>query len=81
MVEEKFHIYGVKITSKYICDLKKFESVHFYSCPLAKLSPRFLSLTPRQKEITHSSIPLFFPTKKKGGGGGGVGARIIEQKK
>ena len=34
---------------------QKIESVHFYSCPQAKLSPRFLSSPIRQKEVTHSS--------------------------
>ena len=38
---------------------QKIESVHFYSCPQAKLSPRFLSLSTRQKEIAHSSRTAF----------------------
>ena len=35
MVAEKFQIYGVKITGKYINTFvsQKIESVHFYSCP------------------------------------------------
>ena len=52
---------------------EKIEFVHFYSCPEAKLSPRFLSLLRRQKEITHSSQTvfsedLFFPQQKGGEG-------------
>ena len=73
MVAEKFNIM-VNITGKYIC-----ESVHFYSCPQAKLSCKFLSLPPRQKEITHSfrtvfSGDLFFSQQK------GEGERITEEK-
>ena len=35
MVAEKFQIYGVKITGKYMNTFvsQKIESVHFYSCP------------------------------------------------
>ena len=32
---------------------KKNESVHFYSCVQPKLSPRFLLLPPRLKEVAH----------------------------
>ena len=65
---EKFQIYGVKITRKYICDSKNY-SCSFLLVPQAKLSPRFLSLLPRQKEITHSSQTMFsedlyFPSRK-----------------
>ena len=38
---------------------QKIESINFYSCPKAKLSPRFLSLSPRQKEIAYSSRTAF----------------------
>ena len=38
---------------------QKIGSVHFYSCPQAKLSPRFSLLSPRQKEIVHSSRTAF----------------------
>ena len=59
---------------------QKIESVHFYSCPQAKLSPRFLSLPLKQNEITHSSWTvfsedLFFPQQKVGE------ERIMERKK
>ena len=54
---------------------QKIESVHFYSRPKTKLSPRFLSLSPRQKEIAHSSRTAFsediFSSGERGGGGGG----------
>ena len=44
MIAEKFQIYSVKITGKYICQSKKKkESVHFYSCLQPKLSPVFIS--------------------------------------
>ena len=50
---------------------QKSESVHFYPCLQVQLSRRFLSLPPRQKEITHSSRKafsedLFFPQQKGG---------------
>ena len=53
--------------------IQKIESDHFYSCPQTKLSRRFLSLSPRQKEITHSSETVFskvcfFPSRNGGGG-------------
>ena len=40
---------------------QKIESNHFYSCPepQAKLSPRFLSSRPRQRETTHSPQEKF----------------------
>ena len=52
---------------------QKIESVHFYSCHLAKLSLWFLSLPPRQREIAHSSQTafskdLFFPQQKERAG-------------
>ena len=53
MVEEKFQIYNVKTTANTFVS-QKIESVQFYSCPQAKLSPRFLSLFPRQTGIAHS---------------------------
>ena len=59
MVVEKFQIYSVKITANTFVG-KNIESVHFYSCPQAKLSPRFLSLFPRQTGIAHSSRTAFF---------------------
>ena len=53
MVAEKFQIYSVKITGNTLVS-QKTESVQFYSCPQAKLSLRFLSLSPRQTGIAHS---------------------------
>ena len=56
MVAEKFQIYSVKITGKYICVLKNW-------------IPSFLLINLRQEEITHSSRTafsedLFFPSRK-----------------
>ena len=50
------HIYGVQVHRKCI------ESRRFYSCtpPQSKLSPKFLSSHPRQREITHSPRQHFF---------------------
>ena len=41
MVAEKSQIYSVKITANTFLN-QKIESVHFYSCPQAKHSPKFL---------------------------------------
>ena len=42
MVKKMFRIHGVKITGNTFMS-QRTESVHLYSCPQAKLSPRFLS--------------------------------------
>ena len=64
MVAEKFQIYSVKTTANTFVS-QKIESVQFYSCPQAKLSPRFLSLSPRQTGIAHFPeqhfLKIFFP--------------------
>ena len=39
--------------------VKKIESVHFYSCHQAKISPRFLSLSRRETGIAYSSRTAF----------------------
>ena len=58
MVAKKFQIYSVKTTANTLVN-EKNESVQFYSCPQAKLSPRFLSLSPRQTGMAHSSRTAF----------------------
>ena len=59
MVAKKFHIHCVKITGKYIYELK-IESVHFYSCPQTKLSPQvFIITTPDRRKLPISSEQLF----------------------
>ena len=58
MVAEKFQILGVKFTRKYICELK-IVSVYFYSCPQAKLSPRFL-LPLRARRNCHFPQNIYF---------------------
>ena len=69
MIAEKFQIYSVKTTVNNLS--QKIKSVQFYSCPQAKLSPRFLSLSPRQTGIAHYSRTAFsediFPEQKEGG--------------
>ena len=69
MVAEKLQVYSAKITANTFAN-QKIESVHFYSCPQAKLSPRFLSLSSRQTGIAHSSWTAFFedifPEEKEG---------------
>ena len=69
MVAEKFQIYSVKTTANTFVS-QKIESVQFYSCPQAKLSPRFLSLSPRQTGIAHFPkqhfLKIFFPEQKEG---------------
>ena len=51
--------FSVKATANTFLS-QKIESVHFYSCPQAKLYRRFLSLSSRQKGIFHSSQTVFF---------------------
>ena len=63
MVAEKFQVYSVKITSNTFVN-QNIESVCFYSCPQAKISPRFLSLSPRQTEIAHSARTVFSEDSK-----------------
>ena len=58
MVAEKFQIYSVKTTANTFVS-QKIESVQFYPCSQAKLSPRFLSLSPRQTGNAHSSRTAF----------------------
>ena len=58
MVAEKFQIYSVKITANTFVS-QKIESLQFYSCLQEKLSPRFLSLSPRRTGIAYSSRTLF----------------------
>ena len=52
---------------------EKIKSINFYSCPQAKLSARFSSSPPRQKEITHFPKAAFcenlFSRSRKGRGG------------
>ena len=69
MVVEKFQSYTLKIIEM---QSQKIESVHFQSCPQAKLSPGFLSLSSRKMEIAHSPLTAFsediFPEEKEGRG-------------
>ena len=58
LVAEKFQIFSVKTTANTFVS-QKVESVQFYSCPQAKLSPRFWSLSPRQTGISHSTRTAF----------------------
>ena len=50
MVAETFQIYSVKITANTFVS-QKIESVHFYSCPQAKLSPGFYHYPPGRREL------------------------------
>ena len=58
MVVEKFQMYSVKTTANAFVG-QKIESVQFYSCPQAKLPPRFLFISPRQTRIAPSSRTTF----------------------
>ena len=78
-LQKNYGVNSVKITGKCICESKNW-SVHFCLCLEANLSPRLLSLPPREKEIIHSfwtSIFLksIFPQQK------GEERRIMEWKK
>ena len=70
MVAEKLQVYSAKITANTFAN-QKIESVHFYSCPQAKLSPRFLSLSPGRGELRilpgQRFLKIFFPDQKERG--------------
>ena len=50
--------FSVEITANTFVS-QKFVPVHFYSCPQAKLFPRFLSLCPGQTGIAHTPRTAF----------------------
>ena len=66
MVAEKFQIYSVKTTFV----SQNIDSVQFYLSAQAKLSPRFLLLSPRQTELPTPPelhfLKIFFPEQKEG---------------
>ena len=70
MVAEKFQIYSVKTTANTFVS-QKIKSVRILLMPQAKVSPRFLSLSPRQTGIAHYSLTAYsediFPEQKEGG--------------
>ena len=70
MVAENFQIYSVRTTANRFLS-QKIESVQFYSCPQAKLSRRFLSLSPGRRELRITPeqhfLKIFFPEQKEGG--------------
>ena len=81
MVAEKFQIYSAKRTANTFVS-QKIQSVQFSSCPQAKLSPRFLSLSPRQTGIAHSSRTAFpedIFSRAERGGGGGPGYYVVKK--
>ena len=59
MIAEKFQIYSVKITGKYIYESKNWICSFLFMHP-SKTLPQVFVITPlRQKEITHSSWTVF----------------------
>ena len=70
MCGKNFQIYGVTFLENAL-----IRGIFIDVSPDSKLSPKFLSSPPRQKEITyfprqHSFENLFPPTAEKGGGNG-----------
>ena len=70
MCGKNFQIYGVTFLENAL-----IRGIFIDVSPDSKLSPKFLSCPPRQKEITyfprqHSFENLFPPTAEKGGGNG-----------
>ena len=68
MCRKNFQIYGVHILENAL-----IPGIFTHALPHSKLSPKFLSSCPRQKEITHSPRQhsfenLFPPTAERGGG-------------
>ena len=72
MVEEKFPIYGAKITGKHIRQSQN-GFCSFLLMPLSKTLLQFFVIIPSQKEITHSCWTVFsevyFSPAEKGRGG------------
>ena len=58
MVAEKFQTYVAKTSANTLVS-QKIESVQFYLCPQAKLSPSFLPLSTRQTRIANFSRAAF----------------------
>ena len=67
MVAEKFQIYSVMTTANTFVS-QKIESVQFYSCSQAKLSPRFHHYPPGRQELCippeQHFLKIFFPEQK-----------------
>ena len=79
MVAKSFKFMVLRLLAKTFVN-QKVESVHFYSCPQAKLSPRFSSLlSPGRRKLLippkQRFLKIFFPPDEKKAG------RIIEPKK
>ena len=69
MVAKRIQIYSAKTTANTFVS-QKIESVQFYSCPQAKLSPRFLSLFPGRRELPippkQHFLKMYFPEQSEG---------------
>ena len=69
MVVEKFQIYGVKITGKYICESKKFDLCIFTHVPKQNSTQGYYHPADRRKlPISHEQhiLKVFFPQQKEG---------------
>ena len=68
MVAEKFQIYSVKITGKYICESKKLNLFIFThtlkQTPLPPPPPCFYHYSPGRRKLTILPEDLFFHSKK-----------------
>ena len=80
LVAEKFQIYSIKITGKYICESNN-KSVHFYSCPQAKALPQvFISISQAERNsafLANSVVWIYIFLSRKGMGGENYGAEKI----
>ena len=77
MVVEKFQIYGVKITGKYICESKKKLDLYIFThVPKQNSTQGYYHPADRRKlPISHEQhiLKVFFPQQKEG--------RVMELKK
>ena len=66
MVGENFQIHDAEIILEIVFVNQKIESIHFYTCSHAKLSPRILSSSPARRKLPILSRQnLFFPHQKE----------------
>ena len=72
MVAESFKFIVLRLLQIHF-SVKQIESVQFYSCPQAKISPGFYHYSPGKRELSippkQHFLKIFLPEQKEGGGG------------
>ena len=69
MVAESFKFIVLRLLQIHF-SVKQIESVQFYSCPQAKISPGFYHYSPGKRELSippkHHFLKIFLPEQKEG---------------